>query len=277
MRELYEIPDRDRVCRAFAFAASQTWGEIRDFPELEEGSITDYRLLQLKRMCPEEITIIKFNKPKEAHTGADWEWWFGTDHEWFGMRVQAKRLDVPALEYSHLDHTIGKSGILQVDRLIADAAQRNLYAMYCFYNYWSPSDALPLWPCGTFAKREELWGASVADAEIVRDRIRTKSKKLGDIGPVSFPLMCLACCRGHAGGASDAPLPHRARGIAGVLSRRRDVPPLVPHPPWYATQAQSGKNLDLPAGVADLDGILIVEERPAIYEERQSREPRRPA
>lgn len=69
MEELYDLPEQDRVCRAFAFAAYQTWGELRDFSELEEGSITDYRILQLKRMCPEEVTVIKFNKPKEAKSG----------------------------------------------------------------------------------------------------------------------------------------------------------------------------------------------------------------
>lgn len=266
MRELYDIPVRDRVCRAFAFAASQTWGELHDYDELEEESITDYRILQLKRMCPEEVTVIKFNKRQEGKNGADWEWWFGAQKQWFGMRVQAKRLEVATLEYASLDRTIGKSTVRQVDRLIADARERCLYPMYCFYNYWPDGTSVD-WRCGTFSQNNELWGASIADAVRMKEKVDANSKNLADIAPVSMPLMCLACCRGHAD-SSNPTLPIRARSIAGALTGTPDIiPDLVPHPPWYVAQLrQNSRSLDLPAGLLDLDGILIVEENPDVYE-----------
>ena len=266
MRELYDFPHRDSICRAFAFAAVQTWTDLRDYGELEEESITDYRILQLKRMCPHEVRIIKFSKPREARTGADWEWWFGAGKEWFGMRVQAKRLDIPKLQYSRLDHTIGKTGKLQVERLIADATERTLYPMYCFYNFWSEVNANPPWRCGTFAPQTELWGATVADAVVIREKVAQKARKLDDIGPTMMPLMCLACCRGHA--RTNRPtLPHRARGIAFVLTGDTDlVPELVPQPPWYVAHALNQQTSNLPTGVLNLDGILVVEENPNGYE-----------
>lgn len=189
------------------------------------------------------------------------------------MRVQAKRLDVAVLEYSHLDHIIGKTAVRQVDRLVDDATTRNLYPMYCFYNYWNTASGVR-WPCGTFAQKTELWGVAVADAKFVRQRIDRGQKKLSEISQVSMPLMCLACCRGHADDRANPTLPHRARGIAAVLRRDPDdVPPLVPHPPWYATHQASKQSLDLPTGVADLDGVLVVEERPGLYEEDERRQP----
>jgi hypothetical protein len=268
MQELYELPDRDRVCRAFAFAALQTWSELRDFNDLGEDSITDYRLLQLKRMCPDEINVIKFNKQKqEPRTGADWEWWFGSGNEWFSMRVQAKRINIDKLEYEHLDYTIGKSSDLQVDRLISDAKSRDLYPMYCFYNYW-PSRYSSRWPCGTFAQKTELWGASISDAVKIQDKVKSKAKRLQDIEPISFPLMCLACCKGHADTRRRPTLPHRARGIARILSDNPNlVPALKPNLPAYITQGTNAQVLDAPAAVLDLDGILIVEENPNIYGE----------
>ena len=268
MQELYDLPDNQRVCRAFAFAAYQTWGELRDFDELGEESITDYRILQLKRMCPEEVTVIKFNKSKESKAGADWEWWFGCKNEWFGMRVQAKRLDLAKLEYSHLDHIIGKTQSRQVDKLIEDANVHDLYPMYCFYNHWNRASSIS-WPCGTFAQRTELWGASVADAQDIQYCVNNGQKKLSEITKISMPLMCLACCRGHADDPSNPTLPHRARGIAVRLrGNPNDVPRLVPQLPVYATRQANIHPEDLPSNLANLDGILIVEERPVVYGER---------
>jgi hypothetical protein len=267
MDDTYGIPTKDRICRAFAFACAQTWSELRDFGELGEESITDYRILELRRMCPDEVKVIKFNRPREARTGADWEWWFGAANKWFGMRVQAKRLDCASLAYEYLDHKIGKTGVLQVDRLIADALSRNLYAMYCFYNYWDRGNYIPEWPCGTFGPRLELWGASIADAIKVQQKIGANSKELSDIEPISMPLLCLACCRGHSDDPS-ATLPHRARGIALRLSGTSNiVPQLVDRLPGYVTQ-DSLAQVDIQGPTRDLDGILVIEERLNVYGER---------
>lgn len=262
MRNLYELTERERVCRAFAFASVETWNDLRDDEHLGEPSITDYRLLLLRRMCPEEVKVIKFGTKRESQIGADWEWWFGCGNEWFGMRVQAKKLDREHLEYAHLDHHVLSSGQLQVDLLLKDAQERNLYAMYCFYNYWPDEKHEPNWRCKTFARRPELWGSSVADAHVIQNHVHQDSKTLQDIGKSCMPLMCLACCTGHAG--PDASLPHRARSIASVLSpnHAQAVPPIIQHLPPYVIQVANGLTPDNQASVLNLDGILIVQENP---------------
>lgn len=272
MQQLYTLTENDRVCKAFAFAAYQTWADLGDLNDIGEESITDYRILQLKRMCPQEITVIKFSKKKEAAAGADWEWWFGCNGEWFGMRVQAKRLDIPRLEYIHLDHTIGKTSVLQVDKLIESAKTNDLYALYCFYNYWNTPTQFP-WPCGTFMPKDELWGAAIADAQKVKAKIDNKQKSLADVLPISMPLSCLACCHGNADDLSNSTLPHRARGIALALNRvgaTANVPRLVPSLPWYATPNANINLPDPPVSLADLDGILIVEERSPNYDRQEA-------
>jgi len=265
MKNPYDISETDRVCRAFTYASLQTWEDLRDDPTLGEDSITDYRLLLLKRHCPDEVEVIKFNRRKEANTGADWEWWFGAKDQWFGMRVQAKKLDIDTLAYKHLDHRIGSSNELQVDRLIQDAGSRGLFPMYSFYNYWDADAGPNTWRCQTFERRPALWGNSVAAAEVVQKLVMSGTKSAFDVAESALPITCLACCRGHAG-IDDPTLPYRARGVAMYLGTSK-VPPLVSKLPHYVASAASRPVENAPGGQLDLDGILVIRERSGPYDE----------
>lgn len=207
---------------------------------------------------------------KEGREGADWEWWFGADGKWFGMRVQANKLKEESLEYEHLDHVTKKTKRRQVDNLIDKAAAHTpqLYPLYCFYNHWRKPEVSPRWRCGSFNNEKPLWGATVADAERVRQALNDGIKGFDAISEISMPLICLACCRVLASDR-ERTLPHRARGIAEALNQGRDVPPISDHPPHYVPQlqTQSPSNLDIPQALADLDGILIIEARPDVYDE----------
>ena len=264
MQEIYQVPTNERVCRAFAYVALQTWSDLQDYSELGEESITDYRLLLLKRMCPKEVQFLKFSKVTEGESGADWEWWFGSGNEWFGMRVQAKRLDSKKLEYSHLDHKVGKQKKLQVDKLIEKAKKRKVYPMYCFYNYSSDNTVFANWNCKSFASRQELWGVSIADAEKIRRKVKAHEKKIAQISPISMPLMCLACCKGHLKEGENQTLPHRARGIAlNLADNNEELVPNITNSLPFDIPHNSEHTFDVPE---DLGGILIIEEQPDLYE-----------
>lgn len=260
----YDIEETDRVCRAFTLSACQTWDDLRDDPTLGEESITDYQLLRLHRQCPNEVKVIKFSRRTEAQTGADWEWWFGAPGQWFGMRVQAKKLDVQAHEYKHLDY-VKRDGIRQVDQLISDASRGNLFPMYVFYNYWDDKSVSVPWRCRTFAPQSRLWGNSVASGDATKRIVDAGIRGAMPVVECSLPITCLTCCRGLAGNHSPT-LPERSRGVALHLAESpRIVPSLLDELPPHVQVAQGGQAQEL-AGAFDIAGILIVQEQARAYE-----------
>jgi len=231
--------------------------------DLGEESITDYLILDLKRWHPDQVTIFRFNRYQEGKTtGADWEWWFTGKGKWFGMRVQAKKLDSRTLTYKSLPHRLKNSQRKQVNLLINDAKKRGLYPLYCFYNYWNNRSADPTWRCGTFAPRRELWGCTISDAVSVRRKINSNAIGLSDIGPVSMPLMCLVCCNGFFG--PGASLPQKVRGIAQQLSgRNQGIAELRVNPPDYVyriIEREKSLSSDFPEFPISIDGILIIKD-----------------
>jgi hypothetical protein len=221
------------LCEIFGLLAARTWTDLRDAHEaglsLGEEGITDQLLLSLKRACPTMIAISAFNRRIEGQTtGADWEWWFCGSTRSFGMRVQAKKLNIRSLRYDCLDHVVKGTRRTQVNLLIKDAeAQRpRLYPLYCFYNYWPESSVSLRWNCRSFAPHWEWFGCSVCDARAVKDMIAKGEKHVSAIGQISYPWMCLVCCTGYS--SPRASLPERARGVAVALSRSRKEPSIRP-------------------------------------------------
>lgn len=223
---------RGIICQAFADAARHTWVDLRDLSDLGEESITDYRILDWKRSCSRNVHIRKFNKAAEGGskytegTGADWEWWLGSGDDWFGMRVQAKKLKDG--RYDNLARCVGKTKVRQIDQLLKatrEAEKKGIfvYPMYCFYNHWDSTSFPTLdWPCKTFKESDEAWGATVADAYEIKQLIDTKMTDLLSVGSISRPLRCLACCVGKKPLSPTSPLtlPYRAQSIAIMLRER---------------------------------------------------------
>ncbi len=83
-----------------------------------EETVTETFLLDLKLQYPGTVTIVPFNKRKEAKTGADWAWCFENEDRSYSypMMVQAKLLDDLDTTYREIDRTIGKSSTRQIDR-----------------------------------------------------------------------------------------------------------------------------------------------------------------
>jgi hypothetical protein len=101
-------------------------------PAVKEESITDWLLYTISEAMP-RVTYKSFTRNEEARTsGADWEWWFVYPRYSFKMRVQAKKLFPKKDNYPGIAHT-NQYG-LQIDRLLADATQKNYAPFYAFYS-----------------------------------------------------------------------------------------------------------------------------------------------
>src|SRR5688572_2777131 len=61
-----QFATKDTVCHAFIRLATTTWNDLKDWNEIGEESITDYRLRDLKRDVPASVRILKFSKWYES-------------------------------------------------------------------------------------------------------------------------------------------------------------------------------------------------------------------
>jgi hypothetical protein len=261
------------ICRTFQSLSKRTWRIMRDGTIYKcmpsEESITDFLLLDLKRRHQVEIQIVKFSQKQEGTTtGADWEWWFGDGSNWFGIRVQAKKISPIALTYSQLDKVSGGTGRKQVDLLIADAKCHGLWPIYILYNYWTNSrKASPPWRCKSFPQSGPLWGCSFADADSIKGQIANKQNSLYDIGMMMMPWHCLVCCRGYA--RENATLPYRAHGIAKNLISKGEIPDITKQLPAHILKSLdlAPKNLRMARddnspnfGREGIDGFMVIQE-----------------
>ena len=210
-----------------------------------EETITEDLLPNVKKAHPYEVIEYQFNKREESFTGADWEWWLTDGRLWFGLLIQAKRLDPNSHKYPEIKRRVGKGKRRQVDVLIEQARLKGIDPLYFFYNYSSGSPSAFTWNCGTTPYDLQQLGCTVAHAEMVRRMLAQGGAGLPKLSPVSYPLRCLVCCPVLAD--PDDSLPGCAHGIAkrlriiaedGVIAEEKgDVlhhgPRPLPQPPAY--------------------------------------------
>jgi hypothetical protein len=180
------------LCQSFLSSAYWVWERRGTAKRMSfafsEETITETILLDLGTMHPQEITVLPFNKREEGKTGADWEWCFYTPHSQFvRMLVQAKVLDDNDENYAHLDREIGSSGVLQIERLIANAQSLGIPAIYAFYNNLRDVRRLPK----LGQSSPPVWGISVAFADTIYGLLPSKS--FDSISPISVPWAALVC------------------------------------------------------------------------------------
>ena len=96
-----------------------------------EETITETNLLEIRRRHSDRIILSSFSKPREANTGADWEWHIVGERLTVRMRVQAKRLRCNGV--LNVRHKVRSSGKQQRELLIDDAAARGMKPVYCIY------------------------------------------------------------------------------------------------------------------------------------------------
>lgn len=202
-----------------------------------EESITDFVLLFLRDRHRNSVFVRKFNRRQERRTGADWEWWFTDGARWFGMLVQAKRLNPAQLTYDNLFHGRKSNHARQSNSIIATAkaAMPRLYPAYSFYN-WVPtlSSNAPACQCRNGA---HLLGFTIADAYCVKRLILNGTNHYAHVSQVARPVHCLVCCPNHSA-SSVADSAHakvgdlRGLGKIGRIQTER-VPEPVRDPPEY--------------------------------------------
>lgn len=161
--------------------ARTTWTDIADGRRLGvpmgETGITDRNMLALRREHP-SLLVRKHAVNEEVRTGADWEWWLGTEDGWMCLVFQAKVLDADG-RYPGI--TKGQAeGKPQVDVLLRTCLQRSLrldgtiWPLYCFYNTWPGGwpNGIPRFDGATTGAISttdlQLYGCAAADAWSVR-------------------------------------------------------------------------------------------------------------
>jgi hypothetical protein len=192
---------------------------------LNEETITETFLLDLKTRYPGRVEIVPFSKAKEAQLGADWAWAFiSADKHWsITMLVQAKRLDDRERNYKGINRNIGTRSppVRQIDQLIQTGARYGIPPIYAFYNHLGTASRVPM-RCRSInpASIEQLegWGISIASAYMTKARLPSESFDTHSMH--SIPLHCLLCTWG-----SGDPGPTGSPGPVGHALNRLGPPP----------------------------------------------------
>ena len=182
------------ICQTFKDLATRTWEYLDEGVKIRmppgEETLTDENLFAISAIHSKHITVWRFTKAIESKTGADWEWWFGNKtNGWFGMRVQAKRINLTKFSYySGVDHNKNK----QIDDLIRESQKAGRFPAYCLYNT-------------QISHKSPEFGCSIVSAQVMhRALLQSQSQgsnnvQLSDIKQNLFPWHDLVCPRGTVG------------------------------------------------------------------------------
>lgn len=228
-----------------------TWNKLRDARklgyQLGEESITDFLILNIKKLGDNKLIVESFTRHKESLNGSDWEWWLtGPSGKWLGMRIQAKVLKLDIEKYEHLHHR-NKNG-QQVDLLVQDAAKHGMIPAYCMYTNWDPQKYNVPKRCQTHNTSVRHYGTALLSAKKVKEYQKSSETRLSKIINNLSPMHCIFCCSGYGG--SD--LPSRALSFAksnGLLPINADSLQddtnyeqfLHDEPPYYVRQILENK------------------------------------
>jgi hypothetical protein len=205
---------------------------------LGEVTLTETLLIEVAKRHPWDAIAIPFTPSLEAVIGADWEWWLTDGHEWLGILVQAKSLNISRQKYLKLNYKPKRAISRQLETHVENATRRSVFPLLCFYNYTGHPGSIT-WNCQTYGRREDVFGCSVADARVVDTLARGRALGLRALSRVSFPLLCLVGCFGFMRPPAPPTLPHRAGYLLGALGSmlsediRPDPPRLRSEPPNY--------------------------------------------
>lgn len=246
---------------------------------LNEETVTEGLLLDLKLHFPGQVEIVPFSKHREKDIGADWAWAFvgPSGYYYQGMLVQAKRLDDKEYGYPYLYKKD------QMDQLIATGKRYNLPPVYAFYNHLSDESRIPPIACRTLASMygsgPEVWGVSLASAISV---YYTQPDKSFDCHRNhSIPLHCLLCSGGTGLQGTTGSAGAAANALTQLFATRTGMEdpdldfalPFEPLPelPDLFEEAERlhrnqesrdlGTTADLSSRFPDLAGVVVVRDR----------------
>jgi hypothetical protein len=250
------------LCDTFRSQATWTWNALRQARaascQLGEESLTDFNLLKIRTRHPNEVFTRTFTKPREAKTGADWEWWLtGPSRKWLGFRIQAKVIDLRTDTFNHLHYkTRTKPSAYQSDVLVNDAIAAcppriPAYCLYMNVTNWRSLRRADV--CGSYPVTARSFGCILIDARRIQQlRIASFATGVQSIMPFATPWHCLVCCNGYASGD----LPERAhafwvhRNQWDRAKAEADLPQLTDTPPSYVSALMQGESLEVPEDVS---------------------------
>lgn len=230
---------RPSLCETMKAKSEKTWELLGSAIDLGhrlpgEEAFTDIFVAELNLEHPHEVFARTITKNHESKTGADLELWFHQNGSYFGMLLQAKKLQANG-RYRGIGK-VGHADRRQITKLIRSTTTgefKDLVPLYLFYNGRVPG--LPSSPddrCPT-EKGWELRGCTVANARVVKKM--AKKVDWGELeylplAEVSLPWSCLVCCGGYRGNT----LPDKTRalldlriGVRGNVMDSDQVPEYV--------------------------------------------------
>lgn len=168
--------------------------------ELHEETITQNLLADVGSRLP-QVEIKMFTKWAESReSGADWEWWWEGERQWFGALVQAKRLSgsvngltVPGYDFGYTPRATETrpNPSRQIDLLLEAAKHRALPAMYALYN--SGTALAPAEMCGALRSVAVANAVTVVSAEVASWLLDFATHDQASTASYTRPIACLAC------------------------------------------------------------------------------------
>ncbi len=241
--------------------AANTWQRVRDGHELGvrlgETGLTDYLLLELKRVNSPRLHVFKTSQNLEAKQGTDWEWWIGSNQTgWIRYAVQAKKLYLDKHTYARLRHSVG--GVEQVDVLEQYANANDAVPLYCFYNYSDWVDLATCWQCSLLQENDQL-GCTITPSFIVRDALAPGARGRRNFEAIhghsqTIPWRCLVKCpRIHRVYDSGPAVAYES----GMSLFGQPVHVFQSLPPEFANASETGELAEFPQAYysGDIDAL----------------------
>ena len=181
--------------------ARATFGRLKSAKELEisqgEETITDIILLEMARLKPLGMRVIKVTKSEESIRGIDWDWWIRRpDGQWAHLAVQAKKLSPDAGVYGSLGHKV--RGIRQVELLehyAKNYPQQPAVPVYCLYNFRFGLGQNIAWHC-RLPRDETQLGCTITPLPNVVNALKKRGGRTFDALNVhidTVPWRCVLC------------------------------------------------------------------------------------
>lgn len=187
-----------------------------------EEALTSHLLLELARAQP-NVRVATFNHFEENRdTGADWEWWWEGERNWFGALVQAKCLKKVAggvlgydFAYTPAPSVRNPTPARQIDVLLSAGYRRGVPPMYALYNGDGLDVAKKEWRCGEKDWDPPSMGVAILPAPVASWLVGLQATDQHSVNGYALPLHCHICPKSCIG----------RPGALRWLFRSRDLPP----------------------------------------------------
>jgi hypothetical protein len=180
------------LCQGLKVLAVATWQQLGLGAGVgcqpSETTLTDNLLISLAAGFRDRVIVRRTSQRRERRIGSDFEVRFLDRVQYFQLRLQAKRLDVPTQWYQEFNKAT--TAVRQAKTLLA--ATPRWPGLYCFYNHFD-SRTLPQ----LRSPEPMTWGVALADAREVLRVLERGEPTLAKLLPVQAPWHELVCWNGR--------------------------------------------------------------------------------